>query len=154
MPGLFDKPSLEDALEHYGVKGMRWGVRKSSSERVSTEQIKAARLKNDARLAKIQQADIDYRLATTKKGKKAAIDTIAKYGREINNDPDTRIASKMTKGEKVLITALAGPFAVLPIAVNAKTTSKSSWDKKVPQWNAQQDANVKKVKAKVQSGKL
>lgn len=24
------KPSLEDAIEHYGVKGMRWGVRQGS----------------------------------------------------------------------------------------------------------------------------
>ena len=26
-----DKPSLEEALEHHGIKGMRWGVRKSVS---------------------------------------------------------------------------------------------------------------------------
>lgn len=30
------KPSLDDALEHYGVKGMKWGVRKTTSSELKT----------------------------------------------------------------------------------------------------------------------
>jgi hypothetical protein len=35
--GEEDKPSLEDALEHHGVKGMKWGIRKEYSDRVRRE---------------------------------------------------------------------------------------------------------------------
>lgn len=35
MTQIEDKPSLDEALEHFGVKGMRWGVRKEESDSAS-----------------------------------------------------------------------------------------------------------------------
>ena len=32
-----EKPPLEDILEHHGIKGMKWGVRKEQDEHISTE---------------------------------------------------------------------------------------------------------------------
>ena len=30
--GIITKPPLEDVLEHHGIKGMRWGHRKSRKD--------------------------------------------------------------------------------------------------------------------------
>ena len=44
------KPSLEDALEHHGVKGQRWGVRRRSSTGMTNHQLnKASRARDKAR---------------------------------------------------------------------------------------------------------
>ncbi len=42
-----DKPSLED-LEHFGVPGMRWGVRRSSTGKTNHQLNKASRAKDKA----------------------------------------------------------------------------------------------------------
>jgi hypothetical protein len=48
-----DKPSLEEALAHFGVRGMRWGVRSASST-TNRSLNKASRAKDKASRTKAQ----------------------------------------------------------------------------------------------------
>jgi hypothetical protein len=41
-----DKPSLDEVLEHFGVKGMKWGVRRDPQERMDRINLSAVRQHN------------------------------------------------------------------------------------------------------------
>ena len=34
--GIVGKPDLDDALEHYGIKGMKWKIRRKAREKIQT----------------------------------------------------------------------------------------------------------------------
>jgi hypothetical protein len=131
-----DKPPLdEDLLIHFGVKGMRWGHRKSSSDsgsgappkkpvkkKITSETIREARATHHARMTQLVLADQKVRLATTKKGKDAALKIVEKYAKQMANSDDARIANKMTRGEKTIALLVGGPLGAVVIGANAFTT--------------------------------
>ena len=110
----------ENELMHYGVPGMRWGVRKN---RVSkSAKIKEARAKN-AKLTKRRQAEIEKRKkfydtldpdkdydsrvrdwAKLKPAKQKQIDTIEKTIRLLDHEIYTndKLAKQRTAGEKAV----------------------------------------------------
>ena len=98
------KPSSPEALlEHYGAKGMKWGVRK---ERVTGKQILGARNRQAARAAASRRAP---------KGSRAA--NAAKKDFLTNEDRVT--ASRMTVGEKWAVSFIGGPLGLAYAATNS-----------------------------------
>lgn len=133
---------LDTHLEHYGVKGMKWGVRRGKDgvrpiartldnsrfgqaakknvaryesskgakrqpkRKVSNQEIIDARVRQAARVAKIYEADIKVRTATTKKGKESALKVVQKNGELLYNSRDAKIAAKWTTREKVGVVAV------------------------------------------------
>lgn len=116
----FEKPSLEDTLEHYGVKGMRWGQRKKrdlaplkvaygkTSRRPTRSEILGARAKERSLTDQIKPLDKKYgkdpetgNFVFSKEHEKL-------YAKLFEGDQRV-IATYMTRGEKAIATILAGP---------------------------------------------
>jgi hypothetical protein len=110
-----EKMSPEDALQHYGVKGMKWGHRRPAS----TAQIKAARKRQDARRTAYQKAVVKSTFTAvpfTKKHVRLATDARNK-GAKFDRSLDRAISVRMTKGETALA-AVLGPSGWGAIAVS------------------------------------
>lgn len=110
-------------LEHHGVKGMKWGQRKSSS---SSPSFKQRFPTHQARRAEILRA----RSATAARGAKVALATTpserTKATKVYLNNPDRATAMRMTRGEKVVASLVAVGFAapsagLVPLAVAGYT---------------------------------
>lgn len=116
----------EDFLEHYGVKGMRWGVRKerdssSGNPKPTNRQIKTARANLLAkRRTEYQRANV--------KGK-ASIAVLGEFSpalsRQYRADPTRQFAFNMTTGEKWAQAAIAAgtfgmslPYTTIAAALN------------------------------------
>lgn len=111
----------EEFLAHYGVKGMKWGVRRKrgADGRVSGKEVKAARkeLRNVGKAAR--GAKKASRKAKTPEERKAAAD---KYKKEVNEKIRSKefkktweTANQMTRGEKAAQLVLLGPVGALNI---------------------------------------
>lgn len=108
-----DKPSLEDVIEHHGVKGMHWGRRKG---KVSTDEIKDARYRVHTQASKLQAQKHKVRMA---KGKEATDKELKKYNTQkasFLKNPDRATAARMSKGEKVVVGVAAVTVIGLPYA--------------------------------------
>lgn len=93
------KPDLESALSHYGVKGMQWGVRKAA--------IKTARKEVRAQKKEIREVAKTKGVKSEEYGKLQAA-----YLR----NPDRGVAATMTRGEQIAVVLLTGPAG---LGVNA-----------------------------------
>ena len=99
---------MTNELQHYGVKGMRWGVRKSEGSRserkakrkARNEEIKEARyqLIKGKHSKDISKAEIAYYEASGKSGEARAKRTLEKYAKE--NVRLQELAGQRTSGEK------------------------------------------------------
>jgi hypothetical protein len=140
----------DDFLQHFGVKGMKWGkhtaesgssggggggsksdkavadkagklvnkmqTTKATKEKVTTQQIKDARLRDEARFNDLASKTSALNLATAVgKGEKAAAKAWMDAADVYTNSPDSATAAKMTKGEKVS-TALWATVGVVSAA--------------------------------------
>ena len=94
----------------------------AKSKKSTTAEIMDARRNTELRVAKIFEADAKYRLATTEKGKQAALAEVQKWGKTINEHPDSYIAAKKTTGEKVALGLLAvgGAMSLASIVSGAR----------------------------------
>jgi hypothetical protein len=115
----------DDFLEHYGVKGMKWGHRKATSG-----EIHGARRRVEAGRKKVNAAEDKMATARTSKDAAAAKKNFDKVNKEFLNNPDRVTALRLTKGEKWSNAALivlfpgAGAAAVGGFAV-ARGTSRN-----------------------------
>jgi hypothetical protein len=95
----------EEALEHFGVKGMRWGVRKPrpDSSQIAAARIESARLHN--RVTELERAKKDPNVRFDD------LDKLEKYLSGLRSDPIHKIAAMKTNGERfaraAVITSLA-----------------------------------------------
>lgn len=104
-------PDLQDTLAHFGVKGMKWGV-KRAQRKERNQQIKTARRnirdKENDLMDTVRKAD-----KAKTAGERAKLDKLAtKKAKDLFDDPDQLTASRMTSGEKwingIMITAAIG----------------------------------------------
>lgn len=113
--------SVGEALAHYGVKGMKWGVTKADVRGApSKREIKDAR----HRVA-LKNAEYNMKRSSIKRGegyrseKKAALKDL-----KIStlSDPDRMTAMRMTTGEKAATALLAGFFTPTAAAIAVNRT--------------------------------
>ena len=112
-----EKPSLSD-LVHYGVQGMKWGVRKSNP--TSTD-IHSARVRQAARKANANLATARLNEASAggnKAKQKSAVKAFEKAHLDVLTNEDAVTSQRMTKGEKWTIGILAGPVGLAVIGAN------------------------------------
>lgn len=111
-----DKPVLdENLLEHFGVKGMRWGVRnKKTAGQIRTARRKVAKARLDYNDARDQ-----YRQGT---GTKTAVkNTRLAY----LNHPDRATAARITKGDAFIAALLITPAGAAGLAVGSQIRSRA-----------------------------
>lgn len=103
-------------LEHYGVKGMKWGVRRDrTGHKPSGREIKEARarLREGGKAIREKNAALEQtksRSAAEKKGRE-----IRKIAKDLRDSGDVEIASRLTAGEKAAHVLIYGAFAPVTI---------------------------------------
>lgn len=117
--GGFSSP--QEVIQHYGVKGMKWGVRAAASGEVNpalgrnrTTAIKKARASVDSQKAKI----------------KTTSDPVVKKQLKTNleQDPSYVAARLKTRGEKAVFTALSLAGSVALVALGDEYATEKSVD--------------------------
>jgi 2-phosphoglycerate kinase len=99
-----EKPPLDEALlEHFGVKGMKWGVRKS---RPTSNDIRGARAMDASRRRSIA-AQVDKTNLASGKAQDREAKKLSDMSMDYLKNPDRATALRLTKGEKVALTILA-----------------------------------------------
>jgi hypothetical protein len=102
----------EEALAHFGVKGMKWGVRKPDDSgggsggpaklkgKERTDAILNARVRQGARKYAYQNATAEFMVARTAKGQDAAEKSMRKLEKEFYEGEDFKLSKQYTTGEK------------------------------------------------------
>lgn len=105
--------TAEDALAHYGVKGMRWGVTTKSnggnttvSKKPTTNDILSARAKVASKQRRINTQIDKTNLASGKQQDREA-KKLNEMSMDFLNDPDRATSLRMTTGEKLGLGVLA-----------------------------------------------
>lgn len=128
------KPSLSD-LAHFGVKGMKWGVRKAPT----TEQIKGARRRLDKDLV-----DLGEQRQQIKSAKKSGdVQRVAREKKKFADmhksflkNPDRPTAMRMTRGEQAALLAIGTVMApgagtvTAAVRIGAQTTASRIVEKR------------------------
>jgi len=114
---------VEDVLAHHGVKGMKWGKRKTA--RVARNQsIVDARERQYGRSQAYDSLAAKHALMVSKKGKESVARQMDKLKDEYVSGEDAKIAAKLTSGEKA-VNALLLTGIGLTIAGTVGTSLKS-----------------------------
>lgn len=110
-----------DALEHYGVKGMQWGVRKAADSATAVKRSKPtareignARAKQASKQRQIN-SQIDKTNLSTGKAQEREAKKLADMSYDMLKDPDRATALRLTGGEKAVLGILAvglGPVGI------------------------------------------
>lgn len=124
----------EDFLAHYGVKGMKWGVRKAHKP-VTSRDIKAARQR--IRRQREDLADQSYRVRTARNDRERTRETKKLSEMEVSflKNPDRATELRMTGGEKaaafILAVGLPGAGTVgATVGVSARVAMRKTIEKK------------------------
>lgn len=102
-----DKPSLEDAIAHSGVKGMKWGVRKKPT----AHDIRTARRSVDQQRdnIKVQKKQVKQ-LAKGSKERTAGEKKLSDMKTSFLKNPDRVTAMRLTKGEAAVTILFSSPL--------------------------------------------
>lgn len=114
-------------LEHFGAKGMKWGVRKTPAQKASADKAKQ-QLKADKRQFKISSKLTGGELVVsalvagpigvlTYKAIKHRAATTKFKNRDLSAEEQTNVAKKLGIGEALAITVLTSPVGLVTYAV-------------------------------------
>lgn len=133
MRNLGDIPARE--LEHYGVKGMKWGVRRSQEQldrsagrrkKPSSSEIKEARSRHNKRIDEIDKGLNRVSYSNSRAAKQRSLNDVKKMLAEASSSDDISIGAKMTKGEAVTSIITGGPLGPVIYSGSLKSSAKYS----------------------------
>jgi len=116
-----EKPTLNNAMIHYGVLGMKWGV---TRQQARGGDIRAARARLVLERQKVKQAKRKVSEASTAKDKAAAAQKHVDLKMGLLNNSDRVIASRLTTGEKVATALLFSPVGAAALIGTTSATSR------------------------------
>lgn len=117
----------DEFLEHYGVKGMKWGQTKFSKS-----EIKTGRKNMKETFSRIQELDkdLDAAIRTGDKTKaKQALKKQMDLARESNMTKDARASYQMTAGEKFAKVVFTGAVPTYGSIMDKRSRSDKEWSK-------------------------
>lgn len=110
-----EKPSLEDTIQHYGVLGMRWGIRKhATGGEVRLARKSAAKTEDAVKKAKLA---VDAGVASK--------EVLAKAKLAHLNNPDRITAARITRGEIAASAILLTPITAGVLVVGSQFKSRA-----------------------------
>lgn len=127
---------VDNFLAHYGIKGMKWGVRRRRSEggeasgpsrkeqrSQRNREIMEARSRQAARQRKFQEAQAEFVVARTRKGEARAEKLMREMEKAYFTNPDAQTAARMTTGEKWAAAIAFAGVGLSTISLAAATRS-------------------------------
>lgn len=135
MSQIPDKPTIDEAMAHFGIMGMHWGSRKNTASssngktkskstkppKPTTAQIESARYSQGIRLRKAQEAQGNFMVARGAKGKNAAEKIMRNREKDLFTNPDAKTAALMTKGEKIATGIGLGALTIMTMSIAANS---------------------------------
>ncbi len=123
------------ALEHVGVKGMRWGVRRTPAERKQHAKEKAIKKSDKAKFKLESRLSAGEAVASLALGgpigliaynhiKNNAAETKLK-NKNLSGQKQTEAAAKIGVGKAIAVAALTGPVGLLGYAAAKTVTSRT-----------------------------
>lgn len=116
-----EKLTLDDALIHYGVLGMKWGITRRQG---SASDIRSARSNVSKQKKAVEKAQKSIHSARTDEERQAAVDTHASLKMAMLNNPDRVIAARLTKGEKAVSYLLLTPVGATALISTTSVVSR------------------------------
>lgn len=127
-----EENTSSDELAHYGVMGMKWGVRKSATGK----DIRAARNRLQVKANKYQvQQDKALATARGSAARDREVKTLRKMESDFKKDPDRVIATRMTRGEKAAALIVGGPLGLVPIAATSAASRRIEFKQETGKYN-------------------
>lgn len=112
-----DKPDLDD-LAHFGVKGMRWGVRRGLTTAKDRQNLESRKTINKMTLQRDVSAIKSVNPFSSKE-KRAEMRSLTKQmQKDIKASPHLAPSIRMTAGEKTALIILGGPAGIGGVLVN------------------------------------
>lgn len=134
-----EKPSLDElTIQHFGIKGMHWGVRKH----YTGGQIRTARRSS----ARTKMAIDDARVAV--RAGLAPETAIAQAKLAHLNNPDRITATRITKGEMAVSAILLTPLTTAALVVGSQTKSRVAESRQVRDYYTRLDQHSTQRRAK------
>lgn len=142
---MLEKPSLDElTIQHFGVKGMRWGVRNNIGVRkhYSGGEIRTARRSSK----RTEMAVTDARLAV--RAGVAPESTLAQAKLAHLNNPDRVTAARITKGEMVVTAILFTPITTAALVVGSQAKSRVAGSRQDRNYYTRLDQHSQQRRAK------
>lgn len=132
MSQVDDKPSIDDAMEHFGVQGMRWGVRRNPDTGVRP----IATALNDSKFGKVSIANADrYNARQAQKQLKPAkgMHYEARKGKKTTGISRTSgaLIDRNARRSRVLTDARSGVKYKRQVALGKKLMGDKKWQSNV-----------------------
>lgn len=127
----YDKPPLEDAIIHYGVKGMKWGVRKDKKRLFGSKRRKKREKTYKSNEAAIEAKDLKYiQKHKDKFSTKELNQVMNRIDAETRLEKMAKQSSSGAKGKvkKILNNKVFKAVAIVALAAGAAATYKYAYN--------------------------
>jgi hypothetical protein len=133
-PSLLKHSTIEDFIEHYGTKGMRWGVRRAATKAVkgpgkkTTYEKPAKKLSNEELQKRIKRLELEKKYDELNKKEATTVSNGGKFASTILSKSGANVATTLVTGAGLLLVGQLLKKKMSSETVTALTKQKLSKD--------------------------